>query len=148
MDLKTNKAVKFRQDENTHICGCNYPATIVSLLRYYDPVNHDTSDSRGRIVNNALVLTNGSYTIDETKIKSNNDAFKIKNDQIKLKMDDNDIKMKDGDIKIKDKDDSYKDKIDTTKLKVKDDKMRLKANKQAYLIKKAPGKKEPFLFSF
>ena len=60
------------------------------LSFYYDPVNHDTFDSRGRIVNNALVLTNGSYTIDETKIKSNKDAFKIKNDQIKLKMDNND----------------------------------------------------------
>lgn len=126
MDVISNKPVTVMQDTVSR----QYVDmdTHQPLTYYYNPITHDTFDARGRIVNNALVLTNGDYTIDESKIKSNNDDFKMKNGDMKMKMDDGDMKMKDGDMKVKDKDDVYKEKTDSTKLKVKDGKMKIKDN--------------------
>lgn len=127
VDVITNKPVAVMQDTVSHqYVDMN---THQPLTYYYNPISHDTFDARGRIVNNALVLTNGDYTIDESKIKSNDDAFKMKNGDMKMKMDDDgDMKMKDGDMKVKDKDDLYKEKTDSSKLKVKDGKMKIKDN--------------------
>ena len=125
MEVKSNKSVKIKRDEQTH----SYVNAMTGqpLSFYYDPVNHDTFDSRGRIVSNALLLKNGVYSIDETKLKSKDDAIKMKNDQVKLKMNGVDGTIKDKEIKIKDKDDLYKEKTDSTKLKVKSDKMKMKS---------------------
>ena len=124
-DLQTNSPVEVTQDEKTH----QYVevSTHKPLTFYYDPVSHDTFDVRGRLVNNALVLTEGKYKVDEAKVKSNEDAFKIKTNEMKMKVEsDGDMKMKTDDKKIKDKDDKYKEKTDDSKLKVKDDKIKVK----------------------
>lgn len=125
MDLTNNQSISVTMDSVSHqYVDMN---THKPLTYYYDPVVHDTFDSRGRIINNALVLTNDNYTLDETKIKSSDDAIKMKNDEMKMKMDNGgNMKMKDEDVKIKDKDDLYKEKTDSTKLKVKDGDMKVK----------------------
>jgi hypothetical protein len=124
-DLQTNAPVEVTRDEKSH----QYVevSTHKPLTFYYDPISRDTFDVRGRLVNNALVLTDGKYTLDEAKVKSDEDAFKIKTDEMKMKMDsDGDMKMKTDDKKIKDNDQKNKEKTDDSKLKVKDDKIKSK----------------------
>ncbi|MEO5501924.1 MAG: hypothetical protein ABIR31_10830 [Ginsengibacter sp.] len=118
--LDTKQPVKVMEDENSH----QYVdvSTHKPLTYYYEPISRDTFDSRGRLVNNALILTDGNYSLDEAKIKSNDNAFKIKADDWKMKYGkDGDNKMKTDDAKIKDKGDKYKVKTDDTKIKVTDD---------------------------
>lgn len=124
MDLKTNSPVYIDRDSLSN----NYlnRDTRQPLGYYYDPITRDTFDSRGRIVNGALVLTNGDYTIEEARITSNDDAFKLKYDDMKVKIDDDGTKMKDDDIKIKIKDGKYKEKTDSTKIKIEDDEIKIK----------------------
>lgn len=124
LDLKTNQTVNIGRDsvKNVYVNS----ETNDPLTYYYDPIAHDTFDSRGRLVNNALILTDGNYTTDEVKVKSNDDAFKAKYEDIKVKMDNNSAKMKSDDMKIKDKEDKYKEKTDSTKLKVTDDEIKMK----------------------
>ncbi len=105
LDLKTNSPVYIDHDSVTHAYVNR--DTRQPLSYYYDPITKDTFDARGRIVNNALVLTNGDFTIDEAKVKSNDDAFKAKYEHLKVKAVENSMKIKDEDIKIKAKDDKY-----------------------------------------
>ena len=123
--LETKQPVQVMEDEKTH----QYVdvTTHKPVMYYYEPVSRDTFDARGRLVNDALVLTDGNYSLDEAKIKSNDNAFKIKSDDWKLKYGkDGDNKMKTDDVKIKDKDDKYKVKTDDVKIKVKDGEVKVK----------------------
>ena len=118
--LDTKQPVQVVEDEKTH----QYVdvSTHEPLGYYYEPISKDTFDARGRLVNNALTLTDGKYNLDEAKIKSNDNAFKIKTDEWKVKYGkDGDNKMKSDEMKIKDKGDKYKVKTDDTKIKVTDD---------------------------
>lgn len=124
-DLQTRQPIEVAQDENSR----QYAdvSTHKPLVFYYDPISLDTFDSRGRLVNNALILTNGDYSLDEAKIKSNDDAFKIKTDEMKMKIEkDGDMKIKTDGMKIKDKDGKYKEKTVSAKIKVKDGKVKIK----------------------
>lgn len=124
-DLQTKAPVEVTQDEKSH----QYVevSTHKPLTFYYDPVSQDTFDVRGRLVNNALVLTDGKYKVDEAKVKSDEDAFKIKTEEMKMKVEsDGDMKMKTDDKKVKSDEDTYKEKTDDSKLKVKDDKVKIK----------------------
>ena len=95
---------------------------------YYDPISLDTFDSRGRIVNNALILAEGGgYNLDEAKIKSDENSYKLKVDDLKIKVnEDGDTKLKTDDIKIKETDDKLKIKTDDGKIKVKDGEVKVK----------------------
>ena len=75
-DLQTNRPVDVLKDTNSH----QYVdlSTHKPLVYYYEAISHDTFDIRGRIINNALILKDGKYSIDETKIKSDMDAFKAR----------------------------------------------------------------------
>ena len=107
-DLKTNSPVFIDHDSVTHTYVNR--DTRQPLAYYYDPITNDTFDARGRIVNNALTLTNGDYTIDEAKVKSNDDKFKAKYE----------------DMKVKVKDDKYKEKTEDSKVKIEDDEVKVK----------------------
>ncbi|MEP6616542.1 MAG: hypothetical protein ABJA57_08190 [Ginsengibacter sp.] len=107
VSLKTKKPIKLRQDTVTHVYVDM--TTNEQPYYYYDPATHDTFDYKGRMVNNALVMNNGEYTIDETRIsnvpatapatgdykmKQSGDKMKEKTDTSKMKMDNNKMKVK------------------------------------------------------
>lgn len=83
-DLETSRPVDVTMDSITN----QYEdiSTNKSLTYYYDGVSHDTFDIHGRIINNAIIFSNGKYAIDETKVKSNIDSFKIRTADMKKKM--------------------------------------------------------------
>jgi hypothetical protein len=81
---------------------------------YYDPASHDTFDYRGRMVNHALIMNNGEYTIDETRLM--NEASTSEPE----------TKMTTGDSKMKQKGDKLKEKTDTSKMKMDNNKMKVK----------------------
>lgn len=96
---------------------------------YYDPISRDTFDSRGRLVNNALVYVDGKYNLDEAKVKSDEDSYKMKIADLKVKMEaDGDTKIKNDDMKIKETDDKSKLKTDDVKIKQTDDKTKIKTD--------------------
>ncbi|MEO5499940.1 MAG: hypothetical protein ABIR31_00735 [Ginsengibacter sp.] len=132
--LETKQPVVVIEDENTH----QYmdASTQQPVTYYYEPISNDTFDMRGRLVNNALILTDGKYSLDDAKIKSNDNAFKIKSDEWKMKWGkDGDNKMKDDDMKIKDKEDKYKVKTDDVKIKDKGDKYKVKTDDTKIKVK-------------
>ncbi len=109
--VKTKKPVKLRMDTVYHYyvdASTNqYPDYY-----YYDPATKDTFDYYGRRLNNALIMNNGDYTIDESRISMETDNSSTGNTM--------------GDTKVKAKDDKYKEKTDTSKMKVTNDKMVIK----------------------
>jgi len=84
-------------------------------------VDASTSDTlygpTGTIVNNALVKTDGTWKLDEAKIKRDGDKVKIKTADEKLKMEDEEMKLKSGDSKLKTDEDESKTKTPSTKEK-------------------------------
>ncbi|MEO6948453.1 MAG: hypothetical protein ABI123_02390 [Ginsengibacter sp.] len=124
-NLETKQPVSLQQDEKTHVYVD--ATTQQPISYYYEPISKDTFDMRGRLVNNALILNDGKYSLDDAKIKSNDNAYKIKTDEWKMKWGkDGDNKLKTDDIKIKDKGDKYKVKTDDTKIKIKDGEVKVK----------------------
>src|SRR5438045_3431958 len=67
--VKTHKPVKLRMDTVNH-----YYVDVSTNQQpdyyYYDPATKDTFDCWGRRLNNALILNNGDYTIDESRLSS------------------------------------------------------------------------------
>ncbi|MEJ7674132.1 MAG: hypothetical protein WKF59_15915 [Chitinophagaceae bacterium] len=114
-NVKTKKPVKLRMDTVMH-----YYVDVTTNQQpdyyYYDPAAKDTFDYYGRILNNALILNNGDYSLDETRIYNND----MQSPNLDNKM------TNTGDAKTKQKGDMYKEKTDTSKLKVTDDKMKVK----------------------
>ena len=132
--LETMQPVVVVEDEKTH----QYvdATTLQPVTYYYEPISRDTFDMRGRLVNDALILTDGKYSLDDAKIKSNDNAFKIKSDEWKMKWGtDGDNKMKNDSIKIKDKEDKYKVKTDDIKIKDKGDKYKIKTDDTKIKVK-------------
>ena len=115
VSLKTKKPIKLREDTVTHVYVDM--TTNEQPYYYYDPASHDTFDYRGRLVNNALILNNGEYTIDDSRLVNETPSSTAVPE----------TKMATGDSKTKQKGDMYKEKTDTSKLKVKDDKMKAKS---------------------
>jgi len=105
--VKTKKPVKLRMDTVYHYY-VDASTNQQPDYYYYDPATKDTFDYYGRRLNNALILTDGNYIVDETRLTMQTDNTST------------------GDIKIKAKDDKYKEKTDTSKVKVTDDKMKVK----------------------
>jgi hypothetical protein len=112
VDLSTGQPVQLDVNAETRVAT---PRTQGTVVRYY--VNRSTNDtieaSTGRILNGALIhLDTGDWSVDEAKVKTDEDGTKIKTDG----------------TKIKDKDGKYKEKTDSTKLKIKDGKVKVKTD--------------------
>jgi len=105
--VKTKKPVKLRMDTVYHYY-VDASTNQQPDYYYYDPATRDTFDYYGRRLNNALILTDGNYTVDETRLTMQTDNTST------------------GDLKVKAKDDKYKEKTDTSKVKVTGDKMKMK----------------------
>ena len=67
VNLKTGKPVKLRYDTVYHYY-VDVETNKEPDYYYYDPAAHDTFDYLGRTLNNALIMDNGDYRIDETRI--------------------------------------------------------------------------------
>ncbi len=105
--VKTKKPIKLRMDTVYHYY-VDASTNQQPDYYYYDPATKDTFDYYGRRLNNALIMTNGDYTIDESRNTMQTDNTST------------------VDTKVKAKDDKFKEKTDTSKLKVNDDKMKMK----------------------
>lgn len=82
----------------------------------------------GQIVNNAVIQQEGTWKLDETKIKRDGDKIKVKSGEDKLKIDDEETKVKTGDSKVKTDADDPEAKIKTpdSKTKVEEDETKVK----------------------
>jgi hypothetical protein len=117
VDLNTGKTIQISHDDATGITtdiGTGKPVQF-----YINPITNDTFDTRGRLVNNALILADGGWEVDETKIKSDGDDLKVKTDDMKVKTDGDETKIKTGDSKVKT--DGNDSKVKTDDLKIKND---------------------------
>jgi hypothetical protein len=127
VDLSTGSDVTVEKDAETGVYMNTETHKPIDF--YFDPGTSDTFDTRGRIVNMAIIRDNtGNYTIDESKVKIQGDGdLKIKEGDSKIKLDaDGDTKVKTDDFKEKTKGDDYKYKDDSTTIKVKDNKVKIK----------------------
>lgn len=107
-DLSTGKTVYIVADPET---GYAVDSITRVPVEFYIDRSGDTLDRTGFVVNNAIMQTEGKWTLDETKIKRGRDDLKIKHsDGSKTKIeDDGDIKMKNADgSKIKVEEDTVK----------------------------------------
>lgn len=110
-NVKTHKPVKLRMDTVLH-----YYVDISTNKEpdyyYYDPASKDTFDYWGRVLNDALIMNNGDYTIDESRLSSDNttptqstdtgsmnSASKMNNGKMKMKQKDDKMKIKTKDEK-------------------------------------------------
>jgi hypothetical protein len=128
VDLKSGKTIKVKKNQETgkYINS----ETNEPLMYYVNPSTADTFDVQGRVVNNALVKGPEGYTVDETKITTDNGKLKTQSDgdvkakegDVKAKVEtDGDMKLKSGDSKEKIKDDTYKSKDASGKTKTTDE---------------------------
>ena len=116
VDLKSGKSVKLRRDTTSRYIVDETSSSPVSF--YVNPSTNDTFDRSGRVVNNALVNSNGDWTVDESRIKVKTQS-------------DGDLKMKDRetDTKVKvETDGDGKIKTDSSKIKMKDGEIKVKKN--------------------
>ncbi len=100
-NLETGEKVTIVKDPTT---GYAIDSITNEPVDFY--VNLDTKDTiygkTGMVVNNALIKTSeGTYLLDDAKIKSDGEEFKAKSDEVKIKVDGDDIKIKTDDKKIK-----------------------------------------------
>ncbi len=106
-DLNTGKTVYIVADPTT---GWAVDSISKVPVEFYIDNSGDTLFQTGVVVNNAIMKTDGKWTLDETKIKRDGDDIKIKNeDGSKVKMEaDGDLKTKSADGKVKVEDDTVK----------------------------------------
>jgi hypothetical protein len=100
-NLETGEKVTIIKDPTT---GYAIDSVTNEPVDYY--VNLDTKDTiygkTGMVVNNALIKTpEGTYMLDNAKIKSDGEEFKAKSEDVKIKVDGEDMKIKTDDKKIK-----------------------------------------------
>ena len=106
-NVVTHKPVKLRMDTVYHYY-VDVNTNKEPDYYYYDPATKDTFDYWGRILNNALIDNNGTWTVDETRLSSDYTApaapattdTATMNTNGKMKM-----KVKDDKTKIKSKSD-------------------------------------------
>jgi len=120
VDLKTGQPVELyynSKKKRTYSESTNEPVDL-----YVNVATGDTIYGQGRyVVNNYIVKTeDGTYKLDNKKIKIDGDDIKIKDGDKKFKMEDGEIKIKDGDDKMKADADESKLKTDDMKKKTED----------------------------
>ncbi len=121
VDIKTKKEIVLVYD-TVHYYYVDAATKEQPKGYYYDEVSKDTFDYRGYIVNHSLILKDGDYMVDETKLFENPYNVEVKND-IMLAPEANVNK------KIKDNGKVYKEKTDTSKIKITDRKTKIKITK-------------------
>lgn len=105
-DLNTGKTVYVIADPET---GWAVDSISKVPVEFYINTTGDTLFQTGVVVNNALVKTDGKWTLDEAKIKRDGNDIKIKYaDGSKVKTDDEDLKIKTEQGKIKVEEDTVK----------------------------------------
>ena len=120
VDLKTGQPVDLyynSKKKRTYSESSNEPVDL-----YVNVATGDTIYGKGRyVVNNYIVKTeDGTYKLDDKKIKIHGDEIKIKDGDKKFKMEDGEMKIKDGDEKMKADADESKMKTDEMKTKTED----------------------------
>ena len=120
VDLKTGQPVDLYYNEKkkrTYSASTDEPVDL-----YVNVATGDTIYGPGRyVVNNYITKTNdGTYKLDDSKVKINGDEIKIKEGDKKLKIEDGEMKIKDGDDKLKVNDSEAKMKTDEMKMKKED----------------------------
>ncbi|RYD55781.1 MAG: hypothetical protein EOP56_14555 [Sphingobacteriales bacterium] len=127
-DLTTGQGIHLKRDDNGAIVNLETGAPVEF---YVDMSTQDTFYGKtGAEVNNALLYTNGVYTIDEARM----------NGDYKETMEGDEYKFKSGDTKIKSTDDEYKYKSGDTKIKINEDETKIKTGNMK--IKQENGKTE------
>jgi hypothetical protein len=118
-DLITGRRVYIIRDPET---GYAYDSVGRAPVEFYVNNDHDTLYRTGEIVNNAIIKSDdGTWKIDQTKIKANGDKLKVKDPDSKVKLEDgNEAKVKVGDYKKKIDGDKVKEKDANTKSKTED----------------------------
>lgn len=99
-DLNTGKKIYVIENEN----GEAVDSLTNEPVEFY--VNLETKDTiygkTGRVVNNVIIKTSeGTYELNEAKIKSEDDEMKIKSESTKIKIDGDEMKIKTDEKKIK-----------------------------------------------
>lgn len=120
VDLKTGQPVDLyynSKKKRTYSESTNEPVDL-----YVNVATGDTIYGKGRyVVNNYIVKTeDGTYKLDNKKIKIDGSEIKIKDGDKKFKMEDGEMKIKDGDEKMKADADESKLKTDEMKTKTED----------------------------
>lgn len=125
MNESSNQYVDLKTGQNTELYYDNDKKRVYSAATnepvdlYVNVATGDTVYGRGRyIVNNYVVKSSeGTYKLDDKKVKVTNDGLKIKDGDKKLKIEDGEMKIKDGDKKYKMDGDEEKLKTDDRKEK-------------------------------
>lgn len=120
VDLNSTLPVHLYYDpktKRTYSEATNEPVDL-----YVNVETGDTIYGQGRfVVNNYIVkTTDGTYKLDDSKVKVNGDELKIKDGDKKLKLEDGEMKIKDGDEKLKAEENETKLKTDEMKKKKED----------------------------
>jgi hypothetical protein len=126
VDLKTGQPVDLYYSEKkkrTYSANTDEPVDL-----YVNVATGDTIYGQGRYVVNNYVTktTEGTYKLDDSKIKIHGDEIKIKEGDKKLKIEDGEMKIKEGDKKLKVEGDEAKMKTDEMKEKTEDGKTKTK----------------------
>jgi hypothetical protein len=128
VDLKTGQSTDLYYDNDKKMTYSSVNNEPVDL--YVNVTTGDTVYGRGRyIVNNYVVKTpEGTYKLDDSKVKVTKDGIKIKDGDKKLKIEDGELKVKDGDKKYKADADEEKLKTDDGKMKSEDEDSKIKTD--------------------
>jgi hypothetical protein len=126
VDLKTNQPADLYYDskkKRTYSANTNEPVDL-----YVNLATGDTIYGRGRYVVNTYIVKvpDGTYKLDEGKLKVDGDEIKLKSGDQKLKMDEGEMKIKEGDEKYKSEGTEEKMKDEKVKIKSEDGKVKMK----------------------
>ena len=124
VDLNTGKEVYIVRDESTGYATDSIAKVPVEF--YVNTSTNDTLFRTGMVVNNMLIEEEGTWKLDETKVKIDGDEIKIKDGDSKVKIDGEESKVKDGDYKKKVDGDDVKIKDGDSKVKIEDGEVKRK----------------------
>lgn len=124
VNLNTGKEIYIVRDESTGYATDSIAKVPVDF--YVNTSTNDTLYRTGMVVNHMLVEEEGTWKLDETKVKIDGDEIKIKDGDSKVKVDGEESKFKDGDYKKKVDGDDVKIKDGDSKIKIEDGEVKTK----------------------